>query len=146
MREIKHVIERQEQVEYSGPADHAETAIDAERVPGLLERSARRIPQQHARLAVLSLSGFYAPGDPDAMPLAGIRLALMRMAPVNGHVAAIHAVAKEFLVGLELDAVRHVTLRVGQHAVFRDNGVAFDPGGPSHYSPSLRAVPSILAM
>ena len=48
------------------------------------------------------------------------------------HGGLIETVLEKALIGFDDEAVRHMPAGVGQHAVGRDDGEAFDAGGAGH--------------
>src|SRR5665213_2670557 len=56
----------------------------------------------------------------------------MRVAAMRDHIDTVKAVFEKALVGLKLELIRHDTGRIGEHAVFRDDGITFDTAGKRH--------------
>jgi hypothetical protein len=48
------------------------------------------------------------------------------MAPMDDNCCLVERALKEFLIGLDLQTLRHVPLGIGEHAVRRDDSVGFD--------------------
>jgi hypothetical protein len=59
-------------------------------------------------------------------------LPLVGVAAVDHDIDAIEAALEEALVGLDLQLIRHDPGGVGQHAVFGNDGVAFDAARMGH--------------
>ena len=56
----------------------------------------------------------------------------MRVATLYQHGGLIEGVLEEPLIGLDQQALRHVAVGIGQHAVSRDDGESFDAGRAGH--------------
>jgi len=61
-----------------------------------------------------------------ALALGGARPALVRTPSVHDRGGAIHRRLEKMLIGVVADAIRHGAVSVGNHAVGRHDGVAFD--------------------
>ena len=121
-RQVEHIVVGQEHAEHLGAADDRETAVrHPERRPGLLERSAGRIPEQ--RLFVRR----------DRAASAGTcRVTISRRRKcecgccscewraMHHRFEAVEPLREEALVGLELELVRHDAGRIRDHAVAAD--------------------------
>src|SRR5262245_18563802 len=56
----------------------------------------------------------------------------MRMAALYQYRGLIERVLEELLIGLDQQALWHVAVGIGQHAVSRDDGESFDAGRAGH--------------
>ena len=67
-----------------------------------------------------------------ALALGRAGPALVRTPSVHDRGGAIHRCLQKMLIGVVADAVRHGAVAVGNHAVGRDDGVAFDGVRSNH--------------
>ena len=61
-----------------------------------------------------------------------MRLLLMRVAAVDHDIDGVETGFKKALIGLELERRRHDAGGIGEHAVLRNDGKAFDMTGMMH--------------
>jgi hypothetical protein len=64
--------------------------------------------------------------DDQTSALIRARLLLMRIAPEHDESRAIATLLKEPHVGIDLEPIRHLAIKIGEHAVSRDDGVTFN--------------------
>jgi hypothetical protein len=72
----------------------------------------------------------------DDQPTTAVRtrLLLMRVTPVHDECGAIETLVKEPHVGIDLEPLGHLAIAIGEHAVSRDDGVAFSANMLRHVS------------
>ena len=93
---------------------------------GLLEASARGVPEQRLRVRRIGRNRRDLAGQDDALALRRVRLILMGMAAVHDQRGAVEGGGEESLVALEFQFVRHEVARIRQHAIGGDDDIAFE--------------------
>ena len=127
MREVEGVIAGQKHPEDIGAADDGDDAVwRAERLKRLLEARAGRIPMERMGMSRIGRDSVDLMRNDETAPPIGARAAFVRMTSVHQRCGVVEAVLEEFLVGVVLDHVRHVTVRVGDHAVSGNDDETFD--------------------
>src|SRR5262245_20334170 len=134
VRQVELVVaEIEKQAVHVGPADHRDYSLRyAETGQSLRQRGAVRIPQQRMWMRGIVGKRLDPRGHDQPAPARRARPALVRMAALDDRRRLVEAVLKELLIGLDHHRVRDAPVGVGEHAVSRDDGVAFDADRARH--------------
>ncbi|HEV8014925.1 MAG TPA: hypothetical protein VGP48_05310 [Stellaceae bacterium] len=132
-RQVKDVVPIQEQPEHVRAADDANAGfLRAEGGKGLLEGCTRPVPEQRLVIGWIGGDRRDLPGQDQSAAPIGMRLLLMRVAAMHHRIDAVEPAFEEAPIGVEFEGIGHDADSICQHAILRDDGVAFDAARTRH--------------
>src|SRR5581483_316934 len=112
--------------------DGEDAAIEPKGVPCSLERRAGGVPENSLRIRRIAADICDFSSDDNAGACRRFRPALMRIPTVHDSIRLLQGAVEKTLIAGNLQFWRHDPLRIGEHAVSGNDGVALDAIRPSH--------------